>query len=86
MDLLETDSKWIKRLREQVEHLNDEGADIWSDVDITLCLGDARRLLYALDLVRGFCSPPDTEHAKRRTLIQLTGEEMEMLALGTMEG
>lgn len=86
MNLLKIDSKWIKRLRKQVMYLDDKGADIWSNVSLTMCLGDARRLLYALDLMRGLCHKPGTAHAMRSTRAQLAGEEIEMLAHGTMEG
>ena len=70
----EPEPLWIKELRKQVDALNEEDASIWSDVNVRLCLGDARRFLYCLDRVR---EVGGSEEA---------AEELYLLATGAMEG
>lgn len=65
---------WIRELRKQVEALNEEDAGIWSNVEVGLCLGDARRLLYCLDRVK---EVDGSEEA---------ADELYLLATGAMEG
>jgi hypothetical protein len=69
------ESLWIKALRAEVGRLNDEGANIWTDVNVKLCLGDARRLLWLLDLARKDGIPH-----------RAVSEEAYLLATGAMEG
>lgn len=80
------DFPWIEWLREQVDCHNNRGSSIWTDVEVTMCLGDARRLLYALDLVRGLAFKPDTQFARSSTTDEFVGMEIRLLANGTMEG
>lgn len=85
MDAKATESRWINSLREQIEHLDKLDANIWSNVTVTVCLGDARRLLYILDLVRGL-EPLPYQIPRNMSNDQMICLELGMLADGTMEG
>lgn len=84
---LKIEDRWIKELRKQRDRLMKEtGGDVWAELDLKICLGDANRLLYILDLVRGLEDPDPVPANENRSTFEIAGEEAYLLATGAMEG